>query len=55
MIERLKEWRKENLLIMKELAGGLRVLGSDPEIEWKIRWFAQDSVRLKELIKIYGR
>ena len=49
--KRLREWRKENLLLMKNLLKGMGVTGPDEEILKEYEWLAQDSIRLKNIIK----
>lgn len=51
--KRLMQWRKENLLRMKELLNMMRYAGEDPELMSEYKWFAEDSLRLKEMIKFF--
>lgn len=49
--KRLRDWRKDNLLRMKNLAEGMGSYGSDEDLVREYKWLAQDCVRLKDLIK----
>ena len=49
--KRLREWRKENMLIMKELYDGMRYIGPNDEMMNEYKWYADDCVRLKNLSK----
>jgi len=49
--KRLREWRKENLQMMKDYLIGMSYVGEDEELMRRYRWLAEDSLRLKDIIK----
>lgn len=49
---RLRVWLKENLFYMKSLVEGMRYVGGEEELVRQYKWYAEDCVRLKNLIKL---
>jgi hypothetical protein len=50
---RLMVWRKENLQEMKRLVEGMSMMGENEEALRWYKWLAEDSIRLKHLVKYF--